>query len=92
MSDVNLLEVPTALAERLGISTFAGGIFMSIIILVIALFPFAIWKRNTFATLIIGFSLLGFLVSISWFPAWTLIVLVLMIAGLFGTRMMRMGG
>jgi len=91
MTDINLLNLPVILAERLGISTFAGQLLASCIFGLTFLLPLAIWGSFV-PTLIMGIMLLGFFVAIQWLPSWTMILICLLIAGLYGLRMRELSG
>jgi len=91
MTDINLINLPVELAEALGISTFAGQILCSCILGLTFLLPLSIWG-SFLPTLIVGIMLMGFFVTIQWLPAWTMIMITLIVAGIYGLRMRELGG
>lgn len=86
-----MLEIPEALADRLGISTFAGGIIATAILLMIFILPTALIsrKKNTgfIAELVMGFVGLGIAVAIGWCPYWVLFMIGLFVALMFAGAM-----
>lgn len=85
--DVNLTDIPANLATHLGISTFEAGILASLIFAFIVLFPIAILRRKTtWLEFILGIGIMSLCVAISWMPSYTLILIVLLIAGLWGGK------
>lgn len=86
-SEVDLLELPELIAEALGISTFAGGILLSALFLLMFLLPVAIWgdetKSSMLLSMMIGFPLMSFLVAIAFLPSWVMVMTVLMVAGMY---------
>ena len=62
--DINITNLPEQLASAWGITEFAAGIFMSTLLALTFLFPIAIWKRTSFAPLIVGFGVMAFCIAI----------------------------
>ena len=85
---VNLQDLPTYLAEKLNIPTFAGQLLACSIFLVMFLLPIA-WfaRRNMMLTLLVGFVLLGFFIAVGWLPFWFLLIISLIVAGLWSAKM-----
>ncbi len=81
----NLLDIPTGIAEALGISTFAAGLLTSIILLMVCVLPFVVLTLRArgnvamIATLIVGMSVLGFCVAVAWFPIWFFAIIIAVI-------------
>lgn len=85
---VNLQDLPTYLAEKLSIPTFAGQLLACSIFLMMFLLPIA-WfaRRNMMLTLLVGFILLGFFIAVGWLPYWFLLIISLLVAGLWSAKM-----
>jgi len=91
--DVNLTDLPSQLANALGISVFAASLLASAIFLFAFLLPVAIWgKESVFPTAIIGFVVMGFLVAVGWLPAWVMLMTVLLVAGMYAVIWKHMLG
>jgi len=90
-ADVNLLDIPEQLAERLGVSTFAGGLIASAIFMMITVMPIAMItrKRNTgfIAELVVGFVAMGVCIAINWLPYWFILILSMLVALMFAGKM-----
>ena len=91
-SDVNLMDLPKQLTERLGLPSsgdyFAGKILASCILLALFLLPtlFAcsrFGKDALIASLVVGFSVLGFCIALGWLPYWFLLIICLIVAFMF---------
>lgn len=90
-ADVSLLETPEKLGEALGIGTFAGGILATVIMLGAGfiIMGIAFRRRPTpLETLLLGFSIIGFAVSIAWFPVWFFAIIIALVAFLFGKQIL----
>jgi len=86
---INLLQIPQGLADKFGISVFAGGLLATSILILIWVVPTAMLIRGKHATLVVLteiISLFSFSIAIGWIPAWLLIILVFLVALLFGKR------
>ncbi len=85
--DINLLDVPQALGEKLGIGTFAGGLLACCILILIVVLPSAMLLRGSRHTTIVVLAeilaLYSFCTAIVWIPVWTLIVLCFILALIF---------
>lgn len=85
--DLDLLDLPSALADQLGITVFSAGLILTALLL----FPFnlclLLWSKGGTITIIINFVFLGFFTSIGWIPNWTVILVALIIAGLYATKL-----
>jgi len=93
--NVNLMDLPKQLTERLGLPTsgdyFVGKILTSCIFLVLFLFPTmflcAKFERSVlFPSLLVGISTLGFCVAIGWLPIWLFIIIILLIALMYAQQ------
>ena len=85
MSTVDLTAFPQGLADRLGISLFAGQILASVIFLMLTLLPtiFLSKGKNPLAVLIVGLGSLGFCVAVNWLPYWFLLIVAMIVAFMF---------
>lgn len=90
-SDVNMSAIPSYLADKLSIPTFAGQILATTIILMITLLPIALirHRRGFVVELVVGTVVLGFSIAIGWLPYWFLLVVCLLIAGMFAGNMRK---
>jgi len=82
-SEINLMDIPELLGEKLGINAFAGGLLASIILLAIVVLPCAMLIRGKHAgivTILFGMCILGFSVAVGWFPVWLFGILILILA------------
>jgi hypothetical protein len=86
--DVNLLDIPAQLGERLGVGEFAGGLICSVILLMMTVFPTALLNRSRrggggpIAELIIGIATLSICIAIGWLPTWILLIMILLVVAL----------
>ena len=88
-AEVNLMEAPERLGSALGIGTFAGGLLITVIIeaSVFIIIGVALRRRFTaFETVMLSFPVLGFCTATGWFPAWFLVLLVLIVALMFSDK------
>lgn len=79
---VNLLDLPAQLAGALGIPEFAAGLLISLVItLLVVLSILLISKGKAISSaLLIGVVAIGFCTALGWFPAWLLVIVVLVTA------------
>lgn len=86
-ADINILNVPLKLGERLGITTWSSGMLLS------ALFLFPInmilffWKKGGIGALIFNFAMLGIFTTIEWLPIWTVILVGIVVVAVSGLKM-----
>ena len=93
---IDILALPTALGNALGISAFAGGILLTLVIL-FAFISLPIYKKNTNAIIILSVLILGFAVVVQWLSIFFLIIIILIVAlgiteralGIFSERVRR---
>jgi len=85
------MDIPTNLAEALGVTTFIAGIMAGSILLMIMILPTALITRKKnlgfIPELIMGFIGITISCALGWFPYWILIVLSLLIALMFAGNM-----
>lgn len=90
-TDLNLSSFPQALADKLSISAFAGGIIASLILLLMFTLPVALFsKGNLILVLFVGFATFGACVALTWLPFWFLIIIVFVVAVLFSQKIGKM--
>lgn len=85
----NILDIPSQLGSALGIGTFAAGILCSVVLVFAFILPLEIMTRgkSQFSVLIVGVGLMSFCVAVSWLPIYVIILIILLIAGLFGGKL-----
>lgn len=86
---IDFKAIPELFAEKLNISTFAGGILCSGIILLIVTLPIVIIVRGKnvlIAILPIDFIFMGFCIAIEWLPYYFLLVHATLVALLFSGK------
>lgn len=86
--DFDLPSVPQQLANRMGMSLFAGQILMSVITISLFTLPvlFLTKGKNIMVSLVIGILAMGFCVAIGWLGVWILLVVILFIGLLFASK------
>lgn len=87
--DINLTNLPEQLSDAWGITEFAAGLFMSTLLCLTFLFPIAMWKKTSFAPLIVGFGVMSFCIAIGWLPYWILLVITLLVASMYASKIKR---
>lgn len=88
-TDVDITLFPQQLSERWNISPFAAGVFLSVCVVFAFLLPLSLLKLKGIAYLIIGLCILPFCIAIGWMSYWVMILLVLLIAVLYASRIRR---
>lgn len=90
-SDVNLLDLPKNLADALGIPLYAGKLLTCAVFVFWLFLPTIVFGRKTEhlvqVFILEGFLLLGFFIAIQWIEFWYMLVYVLIVAGLWATKM-----
>lgn len=88
--DINLINLPSQLAEHWGITPFASGLFLSSMLGFAFLIPTMILiKRNSIGIVIIGFSVMSFCIAVGWLPYWILLLLCLLIASMYASKISK---
>lgn len=77
--EISILNLDKAFGDAFGIGEFAGGVLLSMILLMAVMLPFAFLRSYT-AMLIMGVVELTLDIVLMWLPIWTIIVIVLLIA------------
>lgn len=90
---VNLANFPQQLATALGVSLFVGQLLASTIILCLVLFPTMMIagyfgrSGSVFpAILIVGLSMMGVCVALTWLPVWLFAIVALLTGLLFADK------
>lgn len=86
-TDLNLTEFDDALADKLSISVFAGGILASMILTLAFIIPTAIWSKTLLPPLFVGLLTIGFSIAVGWLDYWFLLLIAMIIALMFGSKM-----
>ena len=90
--DVDITDFDDLIGEALGIGTFGGGLLATFIVLFAALGMLGIVMRrapSTIMVLLLGIVVLSFAISATWFPVWSLVFIILLIAALWGQKFAR---
>jgi len=86
-TELDLSNFDTALGNKLNISTFAGGLLASVILSFMFLLPIAVYSKNIYTVIIIGWLCMGFCVAVGWLDIWFLLVASLMVGLMFASKM-----
>jgi hypothetical protein len=89
------MDIPTFLAERLGIDVFSAGLLASGIVLLLPVIIISILTRGKGWILQVGVVIvfMGVCISVGWLPVWLFAVTIALIALLFANFMSdRIGG
>lgn len=78
--DVNFMEFPQYLSDAMGIPVLASQLLICAIFLFAFLLPCAIWGKTSLPAIIVAFSIMGFLIAVSWLPYWFLLLISLIVA------------
>lgn len=88
---VDISEFPQRVADAMGLSLIAGQLLASSLVLCLFLFPVMLLmnKRHnqSVAVLIVGISVMGFLIAATWLPYWFLLIIVLIVAMMYAGKM-----
>jgi len=90
-SDINLQNIPTQLADALGIPAFAGQILVSGITMLMFLLPLCLLTRKGRGSWIpevaVTFIIMGFCIAIGWLDYWFLLIIGMFTALMFSGTM-----
>lgn len=90
MVDIN--EIPEYLADSLNISSTAAGMVLTAMVLMSAGLMLAMLKGSNMALIIIvELSTLGMLTAIGWVDAWLIVMVALVLALMFGSKLRDWG-
>jgi len=88
---IDLSEIPQRLADSMNVPLLAGQLLASALILAMFLFPTLLltnkYNSQSVAVLIMGVSVMGFLIAVSWLPYWFLLIIVLIVALMYSGKM-----
>ena len=92
---VDLTQFPSDLATQLGVSTFAGQLIASGIMIALFVFP-TIFLSKTFRltdaiSIVMAFISMSVCVALGWLPVWVFAITSLLIAFLFARSFMGLG-
>jgi len=94
--DIDLTEIPQNLADKMGIPLFAGELLCSAILLFMFILPLTLISRRKgtghVAELFVGFMVMGVCVALEWLPAWIIVVLLLIVAGMYAGKVKGLFG
>ena len=78
LNQVDIGNFPLVVAEMFGISEFAGGIFVTILVLIVVEAPLLLWsKRVGMLHLLVAFLVVCFGVAVAWLDSWFVFMLSL---------------
>lgn len=93
---IDLASFDDMLAEKLGIDLFAARTLASTILLCLFLFPtmmicgyFGGFAAVAYSSIVVGVPVLGICIALGWLPVWVLVVIVIMIALLIGSKIVK---
>jgi len=86
-TDINLTSFPAALADKLSISEFAGGIIASLILTLAFMLPIVIWAKTLLPALFVGILCIGSSIAMGWLDYWFLLLIGMLVALMFGSKM-----
>lgn len=84
--DVDLDEWPDAMADRFGISAFASGILLTVVLEFAVCLPIAVFAKNQgsmWLAVLTFFFIAGFSVAIGWLDYWLMLMAILLVAGMY---------
>ena len=85
-------DIPSALASALGTSIVAAELILSAALLMAAGLTLSVMRKSNTATIIIvELALIGMLTAIGWLDAWLLVMVALVIALIFGSKIRDWG-
>lgn len=94
-SDIDVTQVPQRTGELFGIpepnTALIGGLIISIVVFMAIVLPSLLFK-NKGMSLIFAFMALSLLVALSWIPAWIMLMILLLIAGMFARNIRKWFG
>ena len=84
---VNFMDFPQKLSDAIGIPVLASQLLICTVFLFAFLLPCAIWGKTSLPAIIIGFSLMGFLIAVTWLPYWFLLLISLIVALIYAKEL-----
>jgi len=86
-ADINIINVPLKLGERLGITSWSSGMLLSALFLFPVNMILMLWKKGGIGALIFNFAMLGIFTSVGWLPVWTVILIGIVVVAISGLKM-----
>lgn len=85
---IDITQFPSMLGAQLGISDFIAGGILGCFVLLLVLIPTIYLTKGKMASLyiIVCIVTMSPIIAIGWFPVWTFIIIILMIAFGFGKQ------
>ena len=90
--ELNLLDLPKNLANALGIPEYPAKLLASACVMLLFMVPVLMLTNNLYAILMMGLITMGVLIGIGWLDFWFILVIVLIVACLWGSKMAKIGG
>lgn len=93
-NEIDITNFDDALGDALGIGAFGGGLLLSFFVLFIVLGCLgAAMRRAPSGLMILIFSMavLSFCIGAGWFPVWSLVTIIILIALMFGMKVFKRG-
>lgn len=88
---VDVSEFPQRLADAMGLQLIAGQLLASALVLALFLLPTLLltnkYNSQSMAVLLMGISVMGFLIAATWLPYWFLLIIVLIVAMMYAGKM-----
>ena len=94
---VDITNLPVVVADMLGVSELAGGIFAVLILFLVTLVPILYVMKDSsdafpYIILLDGLLVSGFGIAIGWLGVWFMIILVLGLSALIGKTVSDLAG
>ena len=87
--EVDLTDLPSNLAKALGVSEAVAKLLASACVMLLFLTPVLMLTKNLYAILMIGFIAMGTLIALGWLDFWFILVISLIIASLWGSKIAK---
>ena len=87
--EVDLTDLPSNLAKALGVSEAVAKLIASACVMLLFLTPVLMLTKNLYAILMIGFIAMGTLIALGWLDFWFILVISLIIASLWGSKIAK---
>jgi len=84
--EIDLSTFPQGLADTLNISLFAGQLLASVIMMLIFMLPVVVYTKTLLPPLFVGLLTLGFCIALGYLPVWFLLIISMLIAVLWGSK------
>ena len=85
-------DIPNALADAIGVSVSAAELILSTALMLSAGLTLSVMRKGNMATTaIVMLAMLGMLTAIGWLDGWLLVMVALILALIFGSRLRDWG-